>query len=57
MPLSAYQFRHDMPFAAHKSITFRQIMPDGALVSDNADFITGSDLPVDGGVLALLQSG
>ena len=27
------------------------------LVSDNADFITGADLPVDGGNLAMRQSG
>ena len=37
------------PATRHRPVLF--------LVSDNADFITGADLPVDGGNLAMRQSG
>ena len=49
VPLSVPRGRWGRPRDQAQAVLF--------LVSDNADFITGADLPVDGGNLAMRQSG
>ena len=49
VPLSVPRGRWGKPRDQAQAVLF--------LVSDNADFITGADLPVDGGNLALRISG